>query len=60
MDCAEHAKCTNIVGSYHCDCKPGYSGNGKVCGGKMKSKVLRQSDLWFLSDVIQVKSTQPK
>ena len=29
--CAEHATCTNIAGSFTCDCNAGWSGNGHVC-----------------------------
>lgn len=31
--CSIHAFCTNIPASYHCKCKEGYAGNGKVCKG---------------------------
>ena len=33
--CAKHAKCTNLPGSYKCECNPGYSGDGKYCNGTM-------------------------
>ena len=29
--CHVDADCTNYSGSYRCTCKPGYSGNGKLC-----------------------------
>lgn len=32
--CHADATCTNNVGSYQCQCKPGYSGDGKGCTGK--------------------------
>ena len=28
--CVENARCTNVVGSYYCDCIPGYVGVGKL------------------------------
>lgn len=34
-DCAEDAICNNVVGSYMCMCKKGYTGEGnKACNGK--------------------------
>ncbi|MBI5534774.1 MAG: S8 family serine peptidase [Deltaproteobacteria bacterium] len=30
-DCSVHATCTNTPGSWQCQCKSPYSGNGKVC-----------------------------
>jgi len=32
--CNANAMCTNNVGSYTCDCNPGYSGDGFTCDGK--------------------------
>ena len=47
-DCADHAACNNVEGSYECQCKTGYhdlSGNdsppGRVCSGKC------HHDCWF-------------
>ena len=33
-DCHINASCTNIPGSYNCTCRPGYTGNGRICKGK--------------------------
>jgi hypothetical protein len=33
--CSKHAKCTNLPGSYKCECNPGYFGDGKYCNGTM-------------------------
>jgi len=32
-NCHTQAKCSNTPGSFTCDCKGGYSGNGFVCDG---------------------------
>ena len=42
-DCGENAECSNLVGGFSCSCLPGYSGDGKTCGGVY---------YWFLLCVI--------
>ena len=32
--CSSAATCTNIVGSFTCECKTGYTGGGFTCDGK--------------------------
>ena len=32
--CSENADCTNIVGSYMCQCQLGYSGDGLMCSSE--------------------------
>ena len=32
--CGENAKCVNDIGSYNCDCKAGFFGDGEICEGK--------------------------
>ena len=32
-NCDRNAKCINTLGSYKCDCVPGYSGDGYTCRG---------------------------
>ena len=34
-DCHVDATCTNTDGSFTCACKPGYTGNGTDCTGKL-------------------------
>ena len=41
--CDVNAVCGNTVGSYTCACKPGYSGNGRTCSGKLNSAIYKQS-----------------
>ena len=31
--CDEQAVCINTIGSFKCDCKPGYNGDGFTCRG---------------------------
>ena len=33
-DCHEYANCTDILGSYTCQCKEGFTGDGKSCQGR--------------------------
>ena len=37
--CDLNAVCGNTLGSYTCACKPGYSGNGRTCSGKLNSVI---------------------
>ena len=32
--CHKHASCIDTEGSYKCECKPGYNGDGKQCTGR--------------------------
>ena len=35
--CDDHAYCTNTEGSYNCECKPGYTGDGITCAVRQRS-----------------------
>ena len=35
-NCHVNATCNNTKGSYECDCKDGYNGDGQICTGNYK------------------------
>ena len=37
--CSENATCTNTDGSYTCECKDGYYGDGFNCSGRLSSEI---------------------
>ncbi|CAH3196086.1 unnamed protein product [Porites evermanni] len=32
-DCSPNSECTNMQGSFQCECKSGFTGDGKTCDG---------------------------
>ncbi|CAH3167206.1 unnamed protein product, partial [Pocillopora meandrina] len=34
-DCSFDRDCVNVMGSYQCSCKPGFTGDGKICQGNI-------------------------
>ena len=47
--CDVNAVCNNARGSYTCACKPGYSGDGKNCTGKLYPRDIESSLQAFAS-----------
>ena len=43
-DCSAVADCINTVGSYNCQCKPGYGGDGTNCSGVDMRLVITVSE----------------
>ena len=37
-DCSSNGICTNVEGSFQCECQPGFTGDGKTCEGRSKTK----------------------
>lgn len=59
-NCSIDAVCNNTKGSYNCTCRPGYSGNGQTCKGKIfapfRSIQIKINSRWFKS--VERSSTQ--
>ena len=32
-DCSSYADCSNVMGSFQCTCKSGFTGDGRACEG---------------------------
>ena len=43
--------CVNTIGSFYCDCDPGYTldTNGKTCTGKLQLHIILQHTLLFFN-----------
>ena len=48
--CHKDARCVNVVGSFRCECKPGYEGNGKTCKGRVSLRQLNAFQGWYDDD----------
>ena len=51
--CSSNARCTDIMGSYLCRCKAGFTGDGKNC-----SAVPQKNALYYLRKSIHIKKYQ--
>ena len=41
--CHKYADCINLIGSFECKCKTGFSGNGTFCEGRVWPKLISNS-----------------
>ena len=39
-ECDSNADCTNTVGSYSCQCRSGYTGDGNTCTGRFILQII--------------------
>lgn len=57
-DCKPNSRCLNVHGGYNCDCKDGYTGDGKSnCTGNMPyhdNYIFCQNDENFINVVVQI------
>ncbi|PFX22542.1 Fibrillin-1 [Stylophora pistillata] len=52
-NCSPDAVCRNVVGSYKCECEPGYSGDGWTCEDKISScNEAFDSQILSVNDVV--------
>ena len=51
-DCDDNAVCTNTDGSFTCVCESGYTGNGRVCEGKLSCKELSVYPIYICTIVV--------
>ena len=48
--CDPNADCTDLDGSYLCECRDGYSGNGEICEGNVTFQIFHLQlnlEFWF-------------
>ena len=39
-DCPANGVCTNVEGSFQCECRSGFTGDGKTCDGRSRDKIV--------------------
>lgn len=39
-DCSPNGECTNLDGSFSCECQPGFTGDGKTCAGSSRVYIV--------------------
>ena len=53
--CHNQAICANIIGSFTCTCKAGYSGDGFICDGKKKTfGPKKKENIYFLFSLLRI------
>ncbi len=57
-ECDENADCENNEGSYDCNCKNGFSGDGKTCSGKQGNWISSVTYMFNLCTVFIYKRRQ--
>ena len=45
-DCHPNARCINTIGSYRCECNPGYAGDGRICVPVGKFKEMKREFIY--------------
>lgn len=43
--CGENSNCINDIGSYYCDCKTGFFGDGEICEGERFGGTLNSIEI---------------
>ena len=56
-DCSPNADCSNVMGSFHCNCKSGYSGDGKTCQGTCGPVYQVLQNVAFIKQILQISIT---
>ena len=51
-NCSENATCTNTAGYFNCSCKPGYTGDGRVCSGIISEIFIKAIDFHLQLSII--------
>ena len=49
--CHPNSNCSNTLGSYICECNPGYSGDGKTCAGMQYNSACKP---WHVYEYIHL------
>ena len=49
-NCSSNADCVNEAGSFGCNCKPGYTGDGVNCNGTLRKDFTILDFLAFIPD----------
>ena len=48
-NCDVNADCVNTVGSYSCNCRAGYTGDGQTCNGKKSTTTNQETTMNFIT-----------